>query len=187
MLLGNALTDKEYLGKITGVLLDRRLEDVKELVADSALLESEAREAYNMLLGEGWTPNGDENAGWKKGSYSREQYYNALYDLARQKRIYSEAATGEAMVKVLDKGDDEFWFELWLDSQKFLQEIDDAIEAKRLQEGRPIKAYLDPLKCKKPCMTSKPLSKGFTKLCKFYDLGTCRNGSDCSFFEHRRW
>ena len=39
VLLGDAPAHKEYLGKITGMLLDRRLEEVKELVADSALMK----------------------------------------------------------------------------------------------------------------------------------------------------
>ena len=182
MLLQNGQNDKEYLGKITGVLLDRRMEEVRELVADLALLENEARAAYNMLRSEGWTPSSKGDAGWEKRKYTREQFHNALYDLARQRKAYSAAVTG---AKVLDKGDDECWNELWLDSMKFLQELDAEVEAMRIQEGRRIEAYLDPMKYKKVHMTPKTLSKGCTKLCKFYNQGTCRNGSDCAF-EHRR-
>ena len=186
VLLGNALTDKEYLGKITGMLLDRRLEEVKELVANSAQIENEAHGAYNVLLSEGWTPDGQEDAGWKRGSYSRDQYHNALFDLARQRRMHSEAATGEAVAKIMDKGDDEFWYELRLDSLKFLQELDEMVEAMRQKEGRPIEDYLDPSKVKKVYLTPKPLSKGYTKLCRFYNQGTCRNGDECTY-EHRRY
>ena len=183
VLFGDEPAHEEYLGKITGVLLDRRLEEVKELVADSALIKNEAHEAYNTLVREGWTPDGQEDAGWRKGMYSRDQYHNALFDLARQRRRYSEAATGEAVAKILDKGDDKFWYELWLDSQKFLQEMDDMVEATRRHEGRPIEDYLDPSKVKKVYLTPKPLSKGYTKLCRFFNQGICRHGDECTY-EH---
>ena len=185
VLLQNGQNDKEYLGKITGVLLDRRMEEVRELVADPALMENEARLAYNMLRNEGWTPSGTEDAGLEKIKYPRKQYHNALYDLARQRKAYSAAVIGEAVAMLLDKGEDELWNELWLDSKKFLQELDGAVEAMRAREQRPMETYLDPDKYKKVYMTPKSVSKGYTKLCKFYNLGRCRNGSDCPY-EHRR-
>ena len=185
VLLENRKEEKEYVGKITGTLLDRRLDDVRELVADLALLENEARAAYNMLLNEGWTPSGEEVAGGEKMKFPRKQYHNALYDLARRRRAYSAAVIGEALEKMLNKGESELWSELWLDSRKILQELDGAVEAMRVQEQRPLAAYMDPEKYKKGHMTPKPVSKGYTKLCKFYNLGRCRNGSDCPF-EHRR-
>ena len=164
VLLENWKEEKEYVGKITGTLLDRRLDDVRELVADLALLENEARAAYNMLLNVGWTPSGEEVAGGEKMKFPRNQCHNALYDLARRRRPFSAAVIGEAIEKMLNKGDNELWSELWLDSKKFLQELD---------------------KCKKVHMTPKPVSKGYTKLCKFYNQGRCRNGDDCPF-ERRR-
>ena len=89
------------------------------------------------------------------------------------------------MATLLDQGEDELWNELWLDSKKFLQELDGAVEATRAREQRPIETYLDPDKYKKVYMTPKTVSTGYTKLCKFYNLGRCRNGSDCPY-EHRR-
>ena len=85
-LLENGKNEKDYLGKITGMLLNRRMDEVREFVADPALMENEARLAYNMLCNEGWTPSGTEDAGLKKTKYPRKQYHNALYDLARQKK-----------------------------------------------------------------------------------------------------
>ena len=138
-----------------------------------------------MLCNEGWTPSGTEDAGLEKIKYPRKQYHNALHDLARQRKKYSAAVVGEAVATLLDKGEDEHWNELWLDSKKFLQELDGAVEAMRAREQRPMETYLDPDKYKKVYMTPKPVSKGYTKLCKFYNLGRCRNGSDCPY-EHRR-
>ena len=40
---------KGYIGKITGVLLERSVDAVKELAMDFGLLKSEAREAYKVL------------------------------------------------------------------------------------------------------------------------------------------
>ena len=144
LLLENRKDEKEYVGKITGVLLDRRMDEVRELVADLALLEKEALAAYHMLIREGWKPSGTGDAGWGKGEYPREQYHNALYNLARQRKVYSAAVTGEAVAMLLDKGGDELWNELWLDSKKFLQELDGAVETMIAKEQKPMEFYLDP-------------------------------------------
>ena len=39
-LLENGKNEKEYLGKITGMLLNRRMDEVRELVADPALIKT---------------------------------------------------------------------------------------------------------------------------------------------------
>ena len=87
-------------------------------------------------------------------------------------------------MKVLDQGQEDAWHAWWVDARQFLCEIDAAIEVMRLYEQKPMEAYLDPEKIKKVHMTPKPLSKGYTKLCKFYKQGRCRNGGECTF-EHR--
>ena len=186
VLLEDAKAEKAYLGKITGMLLSRRMDEVKEFVADPALMENEARQAYNTLCSEGWTPDGTEDAGLGKiTTFPRKQYRNVLYDLARQKRRYSEAVVGEAVAMLLDQGGDELWNELWLDTKQFLQELDGAVESMSAKAKKPMEAYMDLDKCRKVYMTPRTVSPGYTKLCKFYNQGRCRNGSECSY-EHRR-
>ena len=62
---------------------------------------------------------------WRRAGhsrYSRERYHDELFDVARQDRRYSHAATGEAVARVLDQGGEEAWHSWWLDPQKFLRE-----------------------------------------------------------------
>ena len=86
---GNA--DKAYVGKITGMLLGRPMEELQECVADHAFLNAEARRAYGILQSDGWKPDGTESTGLGKlTTFSRKQYHNALFELAcRKKEIYS--------------------------------------------------------------------------------------------------
>ena len=181
VMLGHIEVEEEYRGKITGMILERSIDEIKLLVAESARVSTEVQEAYNILNAAGWRPDKSEAIQRKRGQYPRHLYHNAMYDLVRERRIFSEAATGEAVAKVLDKGDEEFWYELWMDTTKLLQEVEDMVESMRVQEGRPIEDYLDPSKHKKVHLTPKPVSKGYSKLCTYYNRGYCRNGDKCAF------
>ena len=185
-LLEEAKADKAYLGKITGMLLSRQMDEVMEFVADHALMNNEARHAYNILQSDGWKPDGTECAGLEKTiTFSRKQYHNALYELARKKRRYSEPVVGEAVAVLLSQGGDELWNALWLDTKRFLQELDGAVESMSVRENKPMEAYMDPDQCRKVHMTPRTVSPGYSKLCKFFNQGRCRNGSECPY-EHRR-
>ena len=176
--------EKEYLNKITGMIFgSRNVDALKDLSMDFDLVRSEAHEAYNILIKDGWTPQKGAATSWPRAKYSRACYHDALFDVARQDRRYSQAATGEAVARALDQGDEEYWHSLWLDSQKFLREIDAAIEAMRLRERKSIDDYLDPDKMRKVHLTPKPRT-GYVKLCNFFRQGKCRNGDACQF-EHR--
>ena len=185
VMLGHIEVEEDYRGKITGMILGHSIDEIKLLVAESARLNTEVQEAYNILNAAGWKPDKSEVVQRKRGKYPRRLYHNAMYDLVRERRIFSEAATGEAVAKVLNKGDEEFWYELWMDTKKILQEVEDMVESMRVQEGRPIEDYLDPSKHKKVHMAPK-VSKGYSKLCTYYNRGYCRNGDKCAF-EHRKY
>ena len=185
-LLEDAKADKAYLGKITGMLLSRQMDEVMEFVADHALMDNEARHACNILRSDGWEPDGTECAGLEEiTTFSRKQYHNALYDLARKKRRYSEPVVGEAVAMLLSQGGDELWNALWLDTKRFLQELDGAVESMSVKENKPMEAYMDLDQCRKVHMTPRTVSPGYSKLCKFFNQGRCRNGSECPY-EHRR-
>ena len=89
--------------------------------------------------------DGTECAGLEKTiTFSRKQYHNALYELARKKRRFSGPVVGETVAMLLSQGKDELWNELWLDTKRFLQELDGAIEVMSKRENRPMEAYMDP-------------------------------------------
>ena len=186
-LLEDEKADKAYLGKITGMLLSRPIDEVMECVADHAFLNNEARRAYGILQSDGWKPDGTECAGLEKTTtFSRKQYHNALYELARKKRRYSGPVVGEAVAMLLSQGKDELWNALWLDTKRFLQELDGAVESMSKRENKPMEAYMDPDQYRKAHMTPRTVSPGYSKLCKFFNQGRCRNGDECSY-EHRRY
>ena len=186
-LLEDETIDNDYVGKITGMLLSRPMDVIVECIADHAFLNIEARSAYNILLSDDWKPEETERAGVEETTtFSRKQYHNALYELARKKRRFSGPVVGEAVAILLSKGKDELWNELWLDTKRFLQELDGAIEEMSKRENRPIEAYMDPDQYKKAHTTPKTVSPGYSKLCKFFNQGRCRNGDGCSY-EHRRY
>ena len=68
-LLEDEKADKAYLGKITGMLLSRPIDEVMEFVADHAFLNNEARRAYSILQGDGWKPDGTECAGLEETTH----------------------------------------------------------------------------------------------------------------------
>ena len=182
---GNA--DKAYVGKITGMLLGRPMDEIQECVADHAFLNAEARRAYGILQSDGWKPDGTEGTGLgERITFSRKQYHNALFELACRKRRFTRPVVGEAVATVLSQGKDELWNALWLDTKRFLQELDGAVESMSKREGKPMEAYMDPDQYKKVHMTPKTVSPGYSKLCKFFNQGRCRNGDECSY-EHRRY
>ena len=179
--------DKAYVGKITGMLLGRTMDEIQECVADHAFLDAEARRAYGILQSDGWKPDGAEGAGLgKTTTFSRKQYHNALYELACRKRRFSRPVVGEAVATLLSQGKDELWNALWLDTKRFLQELDGAVESLSKRENKPMEAYMDPDQYKKAHLTPKTVSPGYSKLCKFFNQGRCRNGDECSY-EHRRY
>ena len=182
---GNA--DKAYVGKITGMLLGRPMEELQECVADHAFLNAEARRAYGILQSDGWKPDGTESTGLGKlTTFSRKQYHNALFELACRKRRFTRPVVGEAVATVLSQGEDELWNALWLDTKRFLQELDGAVESMSKRENKPMEAYMDPDQYKKAHMTPQTVSPGYSKLCKFFNKGRCRNGDGCPY-EHRRY
>ena len=186
-LLEDGKADKAYVGKITGMLLSRTIDVVMECVADHAFLNAEARRAYGILQSDGWKPDGTEGAGLgKTTTFSRKQYHNALYELARKKRRFSGPVVGEAVAMLLSQGKDELWNALWLDTKRFLQELDGAVESMSKRENKPMEAYMDADQYKKAHLTPKTVSPGYSKLCKFFNQGRCRNGDECSY-EHRRY
>ena len=65
-LLEDGNEDKAYVGKITGTLLGRPMEDLQECVADQSFLNAEARRAYGILQSDGWEPDGTESTGLGK-------------------------------------------------------------------------------------------------------------------------
>ena len=186
-LLEDGKADKAYVGKITGMLLSRTMDEILECVADHAFLDAEARRAYGILQSDGWKPDGAEGAGLgKTTAFSRKQYHNVLYELACKKRRFSRPVVGEAVATLLSQGKDELWNALWLDTKRFLQELDGAIESMSKRENKPMEAYMDPDQYKKAHLTPKTVSPGYSKLCKFFNQGRCRNGDECSY-EHRRY
>ena len=187
-LLENGNEEEAYVGKITGMLLGRPMEELQECVADQAFLNAEARRAYGILQNGGWKPDGTESTGLGElTTFSRKQYHNALFELACKKRRFSRPVVGEAVATVLNQGEDEFWNALWLDTKLFLQELDGAVQSMSKRENKPMEAYMDPDQYKKAYMTPKTvLSPGYSKLCKFFNRGRCRNGDECSY-EHRRY
>ena len=186
-LLEDGKADKAYVGKITGMLLGRTMDEIMECVADHAFLDAEARRAYGILQSDGWEPDGAEGAGLgKTTTFSRKQYHNALYELACRKRRFSRPVVGEAVATLLSQGKDELWNALWLDTKRFLQELDGAVESMSKRENKPMEAYMDPDQYKKAHLTPKTVSPGYSKLCKFFNQGRCRNGDECSY-EHRRY
>ena len=186
-LLEDETIDNDYVGKITGMLLSRSMDVIVECIADHAFLNNEARSAYNILLSDGWKPEEKERVGVEETTtFSRKQYHDALYELARKKRRFSGPVVGEAVAMLLSKGKDELWNELWLDTKRFLQELDGAVEEMSKRENRPIETYMDPDQYKKAHTTPKTVSLGYSKLCTFYNQGRCRNGDGCSY-EHRRY
>ena len=187
-LLENGNEEEAYVGKITGMLLGRPMEDLQECVADQAFLNAEARRAYGILQNDGWKPDGTESTGLGKlTTFSRKQYHNALFELACRKRRFSRPVVGEAVATVLNQGEDEFWNALWLDTKLFLQELDGAVQSMSKRENKPMEAYMDPDQYKKAYMTPKTvLSPGYSKLCRFFNKGRCRNGDGCPY-EHRRY
>ena len=186
-LLEDGKADKAYVGKITGMLLGRTMDEIQECVADHAFLDAEARRAYGILQSDGWKPDGAEGAGLgKTTTFSRKQYHNALYELACRKRRFSRPVVGEAVATLLSQGKDELWNALWLDTKRFLQELDGAVESMSKRENKPMEAYMDPDQYKKAHLTPKTVSPGYSKLCKFFNQGRCRNGDECSY-EHRRY
>ena len=186
-LLEDGKADKAYVGKITGMLLGRPMEELQECVADHAFLNAEARRAYGILQSDGWKPDGTEGTGLGKiTTFSRKQYHNALFELACRKRRFTRPVVGEAVATVLSQGEDELWNALWLDTKRFLQELDGAVESMSKRKGKPMEAYMDPDQYKKAHMTPKTVSPGYSKLCKFFNQGRCRNGDECSY-EHRRY
>ena len=131
-LLENGNEEEAYVGKITGMLLGRPMEDLQECVADQAFLNAEARRTYGILQNDGWKPDGTESTGLGKlTTFSRKQYHNALFELACRKRRFSRPVVGEAVATVLNQGEDEFWNALWLDTKLFLQELDGAVQSMR--------------------------------------------------------
>ena len=185
-LLEDGKADKAYVGKITGMLLGRTMDEIQECVADHAFLDAEARRAYGILQSDGWKPDGAEGAGLgKTTAFSRKQYHNALYELACRKRRFSRPVVGEAVATLLSQGKDELWNALWLDTKRFLQELDGAVESMSKRENKPMEAYMDPDQYKKAHLTPKTVSPGYSKLCKFFNQGS-RNGDECSY-EHRRY
>ena len=169
------------------MLLSRPTDVLVDCVADRAFLEDEARRAYGILQRDGWKPDGTERAGLEKTTtFPRKLYHNALYELARKKRRYSGPVVGEAVAMLLDQGKDEDWNALWLDTKQFLQELDGAVESMSKRENKPIEAYMDPDQYRKAHMTPKTVSPGYSKLCKFFNQGRCRNGDGCPY-EHRRY
>ena len=186
-LLEDETIDNDYVGKITGMLLGRSMDVILECIADHAVLNNEARSAYNILLSDGWKPEEKERVGVEETTtFSRKQYHDALYELARKKRRFSGPVVGEAVAMLLSKGKDELWNELWLDTKRFLQELDGAVEEMSKRENRPIETYMDPDQYKKAHTTPKTVSLGYSKLCRFFNQGRCRNGDGCSY-EHRRY
>ena len=186
-LLENGNEDEAYVGKITGMLLGRPMEDLQECVADHAFLNAEARRAYGILQNDGWKPDGTESTGLGKlTTFSRKQYHNALFELACRKRRFTRPVVGEAVATVLNQGEDEFWNALWLDTKLFLQELDGAVQSMSKRENKPMEAYMDPDQYKKAHMTPQTVSPGYSKLCKFFNKGRCRNGDGCPY-EHRRY
>ena len=186
-LLEDETINKDYVGKITGMLLSRSMDVIVECIADHAFLNNEARSAYNILLSDGWKPEEKERVGVEETTtFSRKQYHDALYELARKKRRFSGPVVGEAVAMLLSKGKDELWNELWLDTKRFLQELDGAVEEMSKRENRPIETYMDPDQYKKAHTTPKTVSLGYSKLCRFFNQGRCRNGDGCSY-EHRRY
>ena len=186
-LLENGNEDKAYVGKITGMLLGRPMEYLQECVADQSFLNAEARRAYGILQSDGWEPDGTESTGLGKiSTFPRKQYHNALFELACRKRRFTRPVVGEAVTMVLSQGEDELWNALWLDTKRVLQELDGAVESMSKREGRPMEAYMDPDQYKKAHMTPQTVSPGYSKLCKFFNRGRCRNGDGCPY-EHRRY
>ena len=186
-LLEDGNEDKAYVGKITGMLLGRPMEDLQECVVDQSFLNAEARRAYGILQSDGWEPDGTESTGLGKiSTFPRKQYHNALFELACRKRRFTRPVVGEAVAMVLSQGEDELWNALWLDTKRFLQELDGAVQSMSKREGRPMEAYMDPDQYKKAHMTPQTVSPGYSKLCKFFNQGRCRNGDGCSY-EHRRY
>ena len=186
-LLENGNEDEAYVGKITGMLLGRPMEELQECVADHAFLNAEARRAYGILQNDGWKPDGTESTGLGKlTTFSRKQYHNALFELACRKRRFTRPVVGEAVATVLNQGEDEFWNALWLDTKLFLQELDGAVQSMSKRENKPMEAYMDPDQYKKAYMTPQTVSPGYSKLCKFFNKGRCRNGDGCPY-EHRRY
>ena len=183
-MLGSLDVDEEYRSKITGMIVDLKLEEIKRLVADSAELNIEVQEARRILDKDGWKPDGKAVVQHPRGTYPRAVYHNAMFDLVRAKTIYGEATTGEAVAQILDKGDEESWYKLWMETKTLLQEVQDTVMSTRTREGRPIEHNLDPSKYKKPYVAPRLVSKGYKKLCTYYQKGNCRNGSQCDF-EHR--
>ena len=186
-LLEDGKADKAYLGKIVGMLLSRPMDVVVECVADRAFLDGEARQAYGILQRDGWKPEGTECAGFEETTtFPRKLYHNALYELARKKRRYSGPVVGEVVAMMLSQGKDEDWNALWLDTKQFLKELDGAVESMSKRENKPMEAYMDPDQYRKAHMTPKTVSPGYSKLCRFFNQGRCRNGDGCSY-EHRRY
>ena len=186
-LLEDGNEDKAYVGKITGMLLGRPMEDLQECVADQSFLNAEARRAYGTLQSDGWEPDGTESTGLGKiSTFPRKQYHNALFELACRKRRFTRPVVGEAVAMVLSQGEDELWNALWLDTKRFLQELDGAVQSMSKRENKPMEAYMDPDQYKKAHMTPQTVSPGYSKLCKFFNKGRCRNGDGCPY-EHRRY
>ena len=186
-LLENGSEDEAYVGKITGMLLGRPMEYLQECVADQSFLNAEARRAYGILQSDGWEPDGTESTGLGKiSTFPRKQYHNALFELACRKRRFTRPVVGEAVAMVLSQGEDELWNALWLDTKRFLQELDGAVQSMSKRENKPMEAYMDPDQYKKAHMTPQTVSPGYSKLCKFFNRGRCRNGDGCPY-EHRRY
>ena len=154
------------------------------MVMDIHFVKSEAHKAYNVLIDDGWTPGEEVQKSWPQGEFPRQRYHDELYDLAREHTKWSQAATGEAIKRIMDQGGEREWRSLWLNTTEFLWELEASIESMRYVEGKPIEFYMDPDKVKK--VYRLPVRTGYTKLCKFYRQGTCRNGDQCEF-EHRRY
>ena len=186
-LLENGNEDEAYVGKITGMLLGRPMEYLQECVADQSFLNAEARRACGILQSDGWEPDGTESTGLGKiSTFPRKQYHNALFELACRKRRFTRPVVGEAVAMVLSQGEDELWNALWLDTKRFLQELDGAVQSMSKRENKPMEAYMDPDQYKKAHMTPQTVSPGYSKLCKFFNRGRCRNGDGCPY-EHRRY
>ena len=186
-LLENGNEDEAYVGKITGMLLGRPMEYLQECAADQSFLNAEARRAYGILQSDGWEPDGTESTGLGKiSTFPRKQYHNALFELACRKRRFTRPVVGEAVAMVLSQGEDELWNALWLDTKRFLQELDGAVQSMSKRENKPMEAYMDPDQYKKAHMTPQTVSPGYSKLCKFFNRGRCRNGDGCPY-EHRRY
>ena len=144
------------------------MDEILECVADHAFLDAEARRAYGILQSDGWKPDGTEGAGLgKTTTFSRKQYHNALYELACKKRRFSRPVVGEAVATLLSQGKDELWNALWLDTKRFLQELDGAVESMSKRENKPMEAYMDPDQYKKAHLTPKTVSPGYSNCASF--------------------